>query len=131
MFPVHINGNHWCLISASFDSYYITLYDSLPDSDNTQCMDVIESYLVFKADEQKTCTVSQSWDKVVCCTPQKDNYDDCGVYVCMNGRNVAERSSVKFHLDIPRARRHIKHELLNGTLYNFNNMNNKLLIVII
>lgn len=117
LFPVHVNGNHWCLISASFDSHKITLYDSLPDSDNTQCMDVIETYLLLKGDEHKT--VSQSWEKVVSSTPQQENYDDCGVFVCMNGRNVAGRSSFEFHLDIPRARRHIKCELLNGTLIQF------------
>ena len=119
MFPVHLFGNHWCLVSASLDYHKITLYDLLPShgQGEAECMDIIETYLVLKVAEQKA--VSKSWNKEICREPQQDNFNDCGVFVCMNGQNLAERLNFEFYLDVPHSRRHIKHELLNCKLLPF------------
>jgi len=111
MFPVHLYNNHWCLISVSFDDHKLILCNLLLSHghDETKCMDAIQAYLMI---EQKK-TILKSWVKEICRTPQHDNFNDCGIFVCMNGRNIAEQSCYKFYLDVPHSRRHIKHELLN------------------
>ena len=78
-------------------------------------MDTIENYLLFKAAEERVAV--KKWTKEVCQNAhQQDNFNDCGVFVCMNVRCIAEQSSLKFYLDIPRTRRHMQDELLNSKL---------------
>ena len=80
-------------------------------------MDIIEHYLVVEAAERR-CHFN-TWTKVICEeVPQQNNFNDCGIYACMNGRNIAERSNYKFYLDISRIRRHMEKELLQSQLLN-------------
>ena len=103
----------------SFNDHEITLYDSLPSHGQVEaeCIDIIETYLVLKVAGQKA--VSKSWNKQICREPQQDNFNDCGVLVCMNGQNIAEQSNFELYQDVRHPRRHIKHELLNCKLLPF------------
>ena len=74
-------------------------------------MDVVEQNLIIEGAElywgvcKETCTI-----------PRQRNFNDCGVFNCINGRNIAEKSDHKFHLNISRTRQHIKNELLCSKL---------------
>ena len=75
-------------------------------------MDAIENYLHYKEAKEKASP--KEWTKEISqSAPQQDNFNDCGVYVCMNASSIAEQSSIKFYLDIPKTRKHMHNELLN------------------
>ena len=117
LFPVH-RSNHWCLVSVNMANCKLSLYDSLVHQNDSQFMDAIENYLHYKEAEEKGSM--KEWTKEISqSAPQQDNFNDCGVYVCMNARNIAEQSSMKFYQDIPKTRKHIHNELLNLKLLQF------------
>ena len=83
-------------------------------------MDTIEHYLLLKAIEERFCV--KKWTKEISQhVPKQDNYNDCGVFVCMIVRSIAEQTSSQFYLDIPRTRKHIQDELLNSQLLQYMN----------
>ena len=98
MVPLHLS-NHWCLVAVDVTYHKITLHDSLANN-NLHCMDIIEQYQA---------------------TPQLLNsvIFKTGIYVCMNGCNIAEPSMFKFYLDISRTRKHMERELLCSKLLNW------------
>ena len=116
LFPVHLT-NHWCLVAVYLTTNRIALHDSLPTSNSTRCMDVVERYLLKEAAKRKF-TLGR-FSKEAFTFPQQSNSNDCGIFVCMNGRNIAEKLDYKFYLDIPRTRQHIKNELLSSKLKTF------------
>ena len=90
MFP-HLSSNHWCLAAVDVAYHKIILHDSLTNN-YVHCMDIIEDYLVVEAAERK-CTL-KTWSKEICReAPQQNNFNDYGVYVCMNSRNLVEKSN--------------------------------------
>ena len=92
----------------------ISLNDSLAKGNaTTKSMDLIENFLVLEAAE-KNITL-RSWTKVCQDSPQQTNFNDCGVYVCINARNLSEQTTFKFFLDIS-TRRQIELELLYSKL---------------
>lgn len=112
MFPIHLH-RHWCLVAVDVSQRIISLYDSLTIG-NTKPMDIIENFLVLEA-SGKDITLG-SWTKVCEDSPQQTNFNDCGVYVCMNARNLSEQTTFKFYLDISSTRNQIKLELLYSKL---------------
>jgi len=116
LFPIHLT-NHWCLVAVHMTTSKIILHDSLRNSNSAHCMDVVEQYLVVEAAERKVTL--GSFSKEICTTPKQDNFNDCGVFVCMNGRNISEKSALKFYVNIPKTRLHIKNELLCSKLLHF------------
>ena len=115
MVPLHLSS-HWCLVAVDMTHHKISLHDSLANN-NLHCMDIIEQYLVLEAAERNLSL--RRWTQDVCKATQQHNFNDCGVYVCMNGRNIAEQSTFKFYLDISRTRKHIEHELLCSKLLDW------------
>ena len=114
MFPVHLH-NHWCLVAVDISYRTISLYDSLAKGNTSaRPMDIIENFLVQEAAE-KNITLG-SWTKACQDSPQQTNFNDCGVYVCMNARNLSEQTTFKFYLDISTTRRQIELELLCSKL---------------
>ena len=77
-------------------------------------MEVIESFLAMEAAENEI--LSGTWTKISKHSPQQANYTDCGVFICMNARNLTDQTIFKFHLDISSTRRQIKAELINANL---------------
>ena len=118
LFPVH-HINHWCLVSVNVENCQVSLYDSLSHLNKCNSfMDAIEKYLLFKESGERVG--ARKWRKEICpSVPQQDNMNDCGVYVCMNARNIVEQSAFRFNLDIHMTRKHIFHELLNSKLLQF------------
>ena len=90
-FPVH-HINHWCLVSVNVENCQVSLYDSLSHLNKCNSfMDAIE----FKESEERVG--ARKWRKEICpSVPQQDNMNDCGVYVCMNARNIVEQSAFRF-----------------------------------
>ena len=113
MVPLHLS-NHWSLVAIDMVHYQIILHDSLPNN-SIHCLDILEQYLLLEAAKQNFAV--KIWIKEVCkeC-PQQSNFNDCGVYVCMNARNIAEQSQFKFYQEISRVREQMKHELLCSKL---------------
>jgi len=117
LFPVH-HRNHWCLVSVNLTSCKLSLYDSLANQSKSQCLDAIEKYIISKEAEQRVS--AKKWTKEISQTaPQQDNFNDCGVFVCMNASNLAEQSSIRFYLYISRTGKHIHNELLKYELLHF------------
>ena len=58
----------------------------------------------------------RNWTKICQDSPQQTNFNDCGVYVCMNARNLSERTMFKFYLDISSTRRQIEIKLFYSKL---------------
>ena len=94
MVTLHIT-NHWCLVSIDMVHRRIILHDSLPNN-SIHCLDILEEYLLLEAVERNLAV--RIWIKEVCkeC-PQQSNFNGCGVYVCMNARNIAEQSKFQFY----------------------------------
>ena len=111
IFPVHL-GNHWCLISVDPYKRIISLYDSLGKG-NASLMNTVETFLVMEAMNKEVA--ADSWIKILEHSPQ-DNFDDCGVFVCINALHLSGQTTPKLPLDIPGTRRKIEFELLTSKL---------------
>ena len=90
----------------------ISLYDSLNTS--AMPMDIVENFLVMKSAEKNIPL--GSWTKVYQDSQRQNNFNDCGVYVCMNVRNSSEQTNFKYYLDISTTRSQIELKLLSSKL---------------
>jgi len=61
-------------------------------------MEVIEKFLVMEA--ARNTVGLGSWTKVYQDSTQQSNLTDCGVFVCMNARQLSDQATFEFHLDI-------------------------------
>ena len=109
LFPIHMEG-HWCLATVDFKLQQFCYYDSML-GDNRDCLQVIKSYM----DQRCTNTSFFNWQHIFCKDiPQQLNGSDCGVFVCMYARHLAERAPFLFsQSDIPVFRKLIVCEILN------------------
>ena len=112
MFPVHLT-HHWYLVAVNVGYGTISLYDSLAIG-NTKLMDVIENFLVQEAYGKEI--ILRNWTKACRDSPQQTNFNDRGVYVCMNACNLSEETMFKFYFDISSTKRQIEIELLHSKL---------------
>jgi len=112
IFPVH-SGSHWCLIAVDIHKRVVSLYDSLGNG-NAFLMNAVEQFLMMEALNKKVN--ADSWTKGHGRSLQQDNFNDCGVFVCINAQLLSAQATPKLPLDIPNTRRKIKFELLNSKL---------------
>ena len=95
----------------------VSLYDSLAKGNaTTKPMDLIENFLVLEAAEKNITLGPRAGRKFVQDSPQQTNFNDCGVYVCINACNLSEQTTFKFFLDISTTRKQIELELLYSKL---------------
>ena len=111
IFPVHQEElAHWSLAAADVTSKQITYFDSLKN-ENLKCLRNLRNFL------QEFC--GQTYSTVLTRDiPMQSNSYDCGVFVCMYARCLAEKSDFNFsQQDTPTIRRHIVLELMCKTLF--------------
>lgn len=111
VFPVHLEEcAHWCLAVADVAKKQVTYFDSLK-KENFKCLRVLRKYL----EEVNGQCYSSIHDKNI---PMQSNSYDCGIFICMYARCVAEKSAFNFsQQDTPSIRKHIALELLYKTLF--------------
>ena len=110
IFPVHLEEcAHWCLTAADVANKQITYFDSLKKQ-NLKCVEVLRNYV----QELSAQSYSIKQDKSI---PMQTNSYDCGVFICMYARCLAENSAFNFsQRDTPAIRKHIVLELLHKML---------------
>ena len=111
VFPVHqAECSHWCLAVANVLNKQIVYYDSLK-KENSICLEVLSSYL----HKLGSIRFSRYEDRNI---PMQSNGYDCGVFVCLYARYLAERSAFSFNQkDIPAVRKQMVTELLCKKLF--------------
>ena len=111
VFPVHqAECAHWCLAVANVSNKKIAYYDSLK-KENSICLEVLSNYL------QKLGGIrfSRCEDRNI---PLQSNGYDCGVFVCLYAKYLAEKSAFSFNQqDIPAIRKQMVNELLCKRLF--------------
>ena len=95
LFPVHLI-NHWCLIAVNIHKRVISLFDSLGKG-NAALMNTVEMFLVMEAINNEVD--AENWTKIHGHSPQQDNLNDCGVFVCMNALFLSGQITPKLPLD--------------------------------
>jgi len=109
IFPIHQELSHWCLAVADVAATQLVYFDSLA-KDNDHCLKVLNDYLQNRIGQ--CFLVKQEKD-----IPRQTNSSDCGVFICMYARCLAEKSAFCFsQTDIPSIRKQIVFELLHKTL---------------
>ena len=111
LFPLHqADCAHWCLAAANVSSNQIAYYDSL-EKENLISLQVLTSYL----QESTGKRFSRYKDRNV---PTQFNGHDCGVFVCLYARCLAQRSAFSFsQQDIPAFRKQMVAEILSKKLF--------------
>ena len=111
VFPVYqAECSHWCLAVANVLNKQIVYYDSLK-KENSICLEVLSSYL----HKLGGIRFSRYEDRNI---PMQSNGYDCGVFVCLYARYLAERSAFSFNQkDIPAVRKQMVTELLCKKLF--------------
>ena len=113
-FPVHQEQHaHWSLVATDIPNEHIISYDSL-NKENSTCLQVLKSHLQ-ELSGQLQFSVMQAEN-----IPLQSNSYNCGVFVCLYSRCLAERSAFNFtQTDIAAFRNHMVLELLCKTLLYF------------
>ena len=107
LLPVHL-GAHWCLAVVDILHHQMFYYDSLGGT-NEVCLPLLKQYILSFG---QCCTIKE-WSAIVPKEiPQQDNNSDCGVFVCMYARCLAEKKEFLFtQQDMTRIRRQIAFQL--------------------
>jgi len=110
MFPIHQKElAHWCLVIADVAAKQLICFDSL-GNDNNDCLNVLAEYLEVQSGQHFSSKQERN-------IPRQKNSFDCGVFVCLYARCLAEKSALNFsQADIPTTRKHIVFELLHKKL---------------
>jgi len=110
IFLVHLQDlAHWCLVIADVAAKQLICLESL-DKNNNHCLDNLVEYLKVLSGQHFSSKQERN-------VPRQENSFDCGVFVCLYARCLAEKSAINFsQADIPTARKHIVLELLCKTL---------------
>jgi len=110
LFPVHLKElSHWCLVVANVANRQLSCLDSLGKKNHT-CLKTLKLYLDKTSGHSYLIKEEES-------VPRQSNSYDCGVFVCLYARSVAEGSALNFsQTDIPAVRNKIVIELLCNTL---------------
>jgi sentrin-specific protease 1 len=103
--PIHVNGNHWCLMKVSFENKTMTYYDSLK-GDNQQAFRLISRFLSEKSQSFKISFKEKDWKSLVPKNiPSQENCDDCGVFCILFFLHLSHQHTLNFsHVDIPNFR---------------------------
>ena len=110
IFPIHQKElAHWCLVVADVAAKQLICFDSLGKS-NHDCLKILAEYLEVQSGQLFSCKQESN-------IPRQTNSFDCGIFVCLYARCLAEKSAFNFsQADIPSSRKHIVFELLCKTL---------------
>ena len=84
-FPVHVNGNHWCLAVINFLDRRFEYYDSLRNRPGLWVFNSLREYVVKEAKNyhNRPNYNFEGWTEYVPQDiPHQDNGSDCGVYMC-------------------------------------------------
>lgn len=111
--PIHL-GTHWCLSTIDLSNHRFCYYDSMKGS-NITCLQCLKEFMIKKASEMGVTQHNfLEWAAVHDSNiPMQTNSFDCGVFVCMYARKLAEEVPFGFsQRDIPAIRKHIVLELL-------------------
>ena len=94
--------------------FTISLHDSLSNN-ITKCMDIIKEYLLLTGGWTQHYHTELEQGSFRSTTAGQ--FNDCGVFLCMNACNIGEQQSFKFYKDVIRAKNVIiKKKLLNWKL---------------
>lgn len=96
-------GSHWVLLKLVPGEKQAFVYDSLPGNNN---FGTVKRRFKFFAD-------SWTWTRVV--SPQQENEEDCGVFVCMNAFTLTHEKPFYSQRNVRQFRMRIAHDILTGT----------------
>lgn len=111
--PIHL-GTHWCLATIDLHNHQFYYYDSMKGSNST-CLQHLKAFItkratVMAATHHKFLEWPVIHQRNI---PGQTNQFDCGIFVCMYARMLAEEIPFNFsQRDIPVIRKHIVLELL-------------------
>ena len=110
LFPVHLEElSHWCLVVANVSNRQLSCLDSLGKKYQT-CLNTFKHYLDKISGHSYLIKEEKS-------VPRQTNSYDCGVFVCLYARCLAEGLVFNFsQRDIPAIRNKIIIELLCNSL---------------
>jgi Ulp1 family protease len=137
LFPIHVRGNHWVLVTVEMPHHRVTLFDSLEEHAHdddaytpTALMGNVLSFVLAAAKlpglghaDQRAeylghLPPAEEWTTQTARVPQQPNSNDCGVYtiaflLCQASCDVVDRFTFVPD-DIPRLRLALAHWLLKG-----------------
>ena len=114
LIPVHLR-THWCLAVVDFKHWKICYYDSLRGN-NEACFPLLKEYIMSFSQQ---CTVKEWCYSTPKNIPHQHNHFDCGIFVCMYAKLLAQRKKLEFlQKDMPDIRRHIAFELFMKMILN-------------
>ncbi|XP_078484460.1 sentrin-specific protease 1 [Ciona intestinalis] len=119
IYPIHL-GVHWTLAVVKFGDKRIEYLDSM-GATNTECLEILKSYLVSEHQDKKKADYDVSDWKIINMAhteiPQQMNGSDCGVFTCTFAEYIARNSPLAFkQSDMPNIRRMMVWEIVNGKL---------------
>lgn len=101
-----------------FNDKTIKYYDSL-GKENLQCLNLVLDYLIMESSKKIDNEFnSDEWQLLHAedC-PQQLNYDDCGVFTCVNAEYLARGMKLNFtQSNMPKFRHRICYEILTDRL---------------
>ena len=119
--PVNVNRNHWGLLALNMYDKKFTYYDSC----NNPPVIPPEVHKMISRLKKLSERTSLDWDiasariSIYPNFPQQDGDRDCGVFVLMAARAVANRLPINFtQADVPYFRQRVAAEIVSGTLYS-------------
>ena len=118
-FPVNVNRVHWVLVSVHLPTHTIRSYDSWNDPEHDNHLESVFRYLQDEHMERKGFPLSDraTWTFIPCTadTPQQDNSNDCGVFVCAFIDLLMQDEELRFTpRDIAIYRRRLAFFILSG-----------------
>jgi sentrin-specific protease 1 len=122
-FPVNIKGTHWTLVIAYMQLQQIRYLDAKGGKGEVYTK-AVKKYIVDEKKAKKGITMTREeiaeWVIVPGSkdgTPQQENDDDCGMFVCMFADFLLENLPLQFtQEDIPALRLKICYSILKGKL---------------
>jgi len=125
MFLVHVNDNHWCLLTSFLQEHKIIYLDSQSKMEfnaNKQAMNFLAEFSQNLLHKQSPLSFDK-WEYIYAQVPQQFNNSDCGVYSCLFGFHISYGISLQFTTkDIMIVRSQICKDLLFGSLSNLTHL---------
>jgi len=121
MFPVHVNDNHWCLLTSFLKEHKIIYLDSQSEKEfnaNKQAMNYLAEFSQNLLQIQSPQEFNK-WEYIYAQVPQQFNNSDCGVYSCLFGFHICYGIPLQFTTkDITIVRSKICKDLISGSVSN-------------